>query len=228
MFAAIDAHDRTPLATGQLTLLHSGIVYPDERDPTALMAALGMLRAASSAGRGAAAHPLSRAVHEAMLHALATAHGVDAMIDVAPALSYREALAEMMRADGLLILQAANCNEQIPAKLYEYLRARRPIVALTDPAGDTAATLRRTGGAHVAPLDDATAIADLLRRFVTEPGLREDLPDAAAVAQCSRRARTAALASLLDASASAGAGAVADAKFARHVARDDDAPGLRR
>ena len=39
----------------------------------------------------------------------------------------------MLRADGLLILQAANCNEQIPAKLYKYLRARRPIVALTDP-----------------------------------------------------------------------------------------------
>lgn len=228
VFAAIDAHDRTPLATGQLTLLHSGIVYPDERDPTALMAALCMLRAHHPQVAARLRIRFRAPVHEAMLHAMATAHGVDAMIDVAPALSYREALAEMMRADGLLILQAANCNEQIPAKLYEYMRARRPIVALTDAAGDTAATLRRAGGAHVAPLGDATAIADLLRRFVTEPGLREDLPDAAAVAQCSRRARTAALASLLDASASAGAGAVADAKFLRDVAPDDDAPGLRR
>ena len=38
------------------------------------------------------------------------------------------------RADALLVLQASNCNEQIPAKLYEYLRTGRPILC-TDRSG---------------------------------------------------------------------------------------------
>jgi len=39
----------------------------------------------------------------------------------APALS--AGAEEMLRADGLLVLQASNCNDQIPAKAYEYLRS---------------------------------------------------------------------------------------------------------
>ncbi|HEV8500072.1 MAG TPA: glycosyltransferase [Casimicrobiaceae bacterium] len=228
VFAAIDADARTPLVPGQLTLLHSGIVYPEERDPTALMAALGTLRAEHPQVAARLRIRFRAPVHETMLRAMATARGVGEMIDIAPALPYQAALAEMLRADGLLILQAANCNEQIPAKLYEYLRARRPIVALTDPAGDTALTLRRVGGAHVAALDAAAAIAELLRRFVTEPEWREELPDAAAVAQCSRRARTAALAGLLDASAAVAGESVADATTAGIIAPGDGAPGVRR
>jgi hypothetical protein len=61
---------------------------------------------------------------------------------LAPALPYREALRETMDVDGLLVFQAANCNHQIPTKIYEYFRTRRPILALTDPSGDTAAALR--------------------------------------------------------------------------------------
>ena len=51
----------------------------------------------------------------------------------------------MLTVDGLLVLQAANCNDQIPAKTYEYLRAQQPLLALTDPAGDTADVIRRAG-----------------------------------------------------------------------------------
>jgi hypothetical protein len=70
---------------------------------------------------------------------------IDDIVMLEPRVGYREALAEMLAADGLLVLQAANCNYQVPAKLYEYLRARRPILALTDAAGDTAQTLADAG-----------------------------------------------------------------------------------
>jgi len=43
------------------------------------------------------------------------------------------ATAVRMAADALLVMQASNCNAQIPAKIYEYLRAGKPILALTDP-----------------------------------------------------------------------------------------------
>ncbi len=63
-------------------------------------------------------------------------------------------------------MQASNCNAQIPAKLYEYLRAGRPIICLSDPAGDTATVVRNAGIDSMARLDSAEDIAALLARFL--------------------------------------------------------------
>ncbi|MCV2368745.1 glycosyltransferase [Roseateles oligotrophus] len=191
--------DKTPLNPGAFTLLHSGIVYPSERDPTQLIQALALLH---KAGR---IHPdrlklrFRAAVAEDMLHRLAIENGVSAYLQVLPAVPYQQALSEMLRADGLLILQARNCNAQIPAKLYEYLRARRPLVCLTDPEGDTAATLFAADIRTLAPLDDASKIADLLLSVVA-PNLDPLLSMASqqAVEESSRKGRTAILAKLLD------------------------------
>ena len=137
------------------------------------------------------------AIHEALLGELARRNGVADMIEILPAVSYRAALEEMLRADGLLVLQAANCNAQVPAKLYEYLRARRPLIALTDMAGDTAAVLRESGSTAIAPLDDASAIAALLFRFATgdRAGM---LASEDSIARSSRTGRAQQLARLLN------------------------------
>jgi hypothetical protein len=105
----------------------------------------------------------------------------------------------MMRADGLLLLQAANCNEQIPAKAYEYLRCGRPILALTDPVGDTANLLRKAGIGSIARLDSAEEIADEMARFLGRARRAEALTPATSwVLAASRLERTRDLAGLLD------------------------------
>jgi glycosyltransferase involved in cell wall biosynthesis len=189
-----------------LVLLHSGIVYPSERDPSALFAALRVLRERGVASRDTLLLRLRAPVHVALIEDLATRHAVRDLIEIAPPLPYREALAEMLTADGLVVLQAANCNEQIPAKLYEYLRAGRPILGLADPRGDTADALRDAGITHLAALENAEAIADALQRFVDDVSAgRAPLPAPGAVLRASRRVRTAELAALLErASAAAG------------------------
>ena len=194
-FAGLGATDGAPLSPGFLTLLHSGIVYPSERDPTHLFAALRML--------GAAAQQLRLrfrgAAHDELVRKLADAHGVGALIETLPPIAYNDALREMMRADALLILQASNCNEQIPAKLYEYLRCGRPILGLCDPVGDTASALRQSGLTAIAALDDAARIAAALRHLIDgDTDMRNALPAPAAVTAASRRGRTVALADLLN------------------------------
>jgi len=195
-----------PLHPGQLTLLHSGLVYPMERDPTQLLRALQSLKDSGKLPPGQLRLRFRAAVHDSMLARLAREHQVEDWIECLPAVGYRAAIAEMLRADGLLVLQAACCNEQIPAKIYEYLRAGRPILALTDAAGDTAATLRAAGVEHLAPLDSAEAIATQLMAFVT--ALRQAKaapPSPAVVRQASRRERTAELVRLLEACRDGGA-----------------------
>ena len=184
---------------GPLVLLHSGIVYPSERDPTQLFVALGRLNAARALTPADLRLRFRASVHDELLRRLGEAHGAGDFIELAPAIGYRDALAEMLAVDGLLVLQAANCNEQIPAKIYEYLRAGRPILALTDPAGDTAGVLRGANVDTIARLDSADEIAQTLPRFVAAIRAgRARLPDAQATRRASRRARSEAFAGLLD------------------------------
>lgn len=188
-----------PLIPGKLTLLHSGIVYPSERDPTALFRALQRLIASGRLRRQDVCIRFRAPLHSELLANLAAQHGVVDCIEIVPQLAYREALNEMLRADGLLLMQASNCNEQIPAKLYEYLRAGRPIIALTDPTGDTAATVRAAGLDAVARLDSEDEIVASLSGFLD--ALRQckaALPDAEFVRRASRRVRSQQQAELFD------------------------------
>lgn len=180
-------------------LLHSGLIYPSERDPRPLLAALERLRQHGDVNPGSFRLVLRASGHDPYLAPLIRQAGLSEMVELAPALPYRAALAEMLAADGLLLLQAANCNGQIPAKLYEYLRARRPLLALTDPAGDTAAALRLAGIDTMADLADSAAISRALLRFLHLCRTAQaPLARAACVEQHSRAARTAELAALFD------------------------------
>lgn len=194
--AEADEADRTPLQPGCFTLLHSGIVYPSERDPTQLMGALAILAQQGAIRPGSLCVRFRAAVQDDLLMQLAAERGVSDYIEIAPPVPYRVALQEMLRADALLAMQASNCNAQIPAKVYEYLRAGRPIVCLSDPAGDTAGVLREAGVELHARLDDAQDIANALKRMLdTDRPLA--LPRVEAVRRASRAGRAQAMAELL-------------------------------
>lgn len=189
--------DGGPLHSGRITLLHSGVVYPEERDPTQLVRAIGELRKRAPEAYARLVVRFRAPVHEELIRELADAFGVADAVEVLPPLPYCDAIGEICRADGLLILQASSCNAQIPAKLYEYVRAARPVLLLTDPDGDTAAAARSVGIASVAMLDDAAAIERLLRAFIA--GEHEGMkPELSKIAKASRRSRTAELAAMLD------------------------------
>lgn len=188
-----------PLVPGALTLLHSGVVYPSERDPAHLIQALAALQAGGVISAARFRMRFRASGHDALIAGLARDAGVSDLIELCPPVPYNEALAEMLRADALVVMQASNCNAQVPAKLYEYLRAGRPVLALTDPAGDTAQVVLRAGIRAVAPLDSAAAIADLIGRFVADPGAGPEwIASDSAVRAASRQARAAELAALLD------------------------------
>jgi glycosyltransferase involved in cell wall biosynthesis len=194
------ATPRPPLNPGALTLLHSGIVYPEERDPTQLMQALRKMHDTGILAPGTFKIRFRAAVQEDLLHQLASRYGVQDDVQVMPPIDYKAALREMLDADGLLVMQAANCNAQIPAKVYEYLRSRRPVLCLSDPAGDTIAVLKAAGLRNFARLDSVDEICKALAEFLDQ--LRQHkavLPSADYIAQASRAGRTEQLAQWLNA-----------------------------
>jgi glycosyltransferase involved in cell wall biosynthesis len=155
-----------PAAGRPMTLVHAGVIYPEERDPKPFFRALAALRAAGTLGPGSLRVDLRAPGSEDDYRALIAELGIQEIVRLLPALPYRQSLEECARADGLLLMQGPACNHQIPAKAYEYLRLRRPILALTSHEGDTAALLRDAGGATIVDLMDEEALRRAVPAFL--------------------------------------------------------------
>jgi glycosyltransferase involved in cell wall biosynthesis len=186
-----------PLNPGKITLLHSGIVYPQERDPTSLFTALATLKERNPELTNRLRLRFRAPAHEDLLVELSKRFGITELIELMPPVGYREALNEMLSADALMILQSNGCNDQIPVKIYEYLRAGRPIIALTDDAGDTAQLLKKVGIEAIAPLNDSVRIADMLVRVISNFD-KQYLPSFEVIQNFSRKGRTYQLARLFE------------------------------
>jgi len=147
-------------------LLHSGTLYPVERDPRTFFSAISTLKEEGILGADSLSIVLRATGNDDYIGALISRYEVADIVTVEKGVSYRKALQEMIEVDGLLIFQAANCNCQVPAKLYEYMRVGKPIFALADSQGDTAKLLQSEGIDTVVDLDNEKAIENGLRRFV--------------------------------------------------------------
>lgn len=149
-----------------LVLVHSGLLYPEGRDPAPFFEALARLKTAGFAGPTQLQVVLRASGWEARYQQDIDRLGLADMVTLAAPVGNREALVEQAAADGLLLFQGSKFDRQIPAKVYEYLRIGRPIFALVGAEGDTASVLRDTGGAMVAPPECADTIEARLAAFI--------------------------------------------------------------
>ncbi len=156
----------TPLGRpGQITLVHSGVLYPIERDPRPFFAALGMLKRSGGIDSSKLQVILRATGNDDQYRPMIADLGIGDIVRLEPAIAYRDALQEMLRADGLLLFQAGCCNHQIPAKIYEYYRSGRPIMGLVDPAGVSARMLMDAKIDSLANIADAEDIARTIQSF---------------------------------------------------------------
>jgi glycosyltransferase involved in cell wall biosynthesis len=147
-------------------MLHSGLIYPHDRDPSTFFEAVNALLQMGRLDRSRLCIRFRAPHHGEEVLAIAAQHGLSDVVDVAPPVPYREAIAEMLAADLLLVFQGSNFNAQIPAKIYEYLRAQRPMLAVLDPSGDTATQLRQFDGVLLGDIASAEALKDSLNEWL--------------------------------------------------------------
>ncbi|MEW6318673.1 MAG: glycosyltransferase, partial [Pseudomonadota bacterium] len=187
-----------PVANARTTLLHSGILYDAGRNPEQFLAALAQLKAAGAID-GSLRVVLRAPGDIPGTIGKVRRHGLEDIVEVLPPVPYRDALHEMLSADGLLIFQGTPYNNQIPAKIYEYFRSRKPILGLVDAAGETAGVLRRAGFTTMAPIDDTPALTLAIAGFVA--AIRDGSAHRASdelVARSSRTHKAVQLAQLFD------------------------------
>ena len=150
--------------TGPLIIRHIGSIYSGFRDPSPLFAAIEMLE--SEMRR----HILVEFFGESGsdLAALAERHGVAEQIVIHPRVSYRTALGLQLQADVLLLLQWNDKRDEgtIPAKLFEYLYARRPILFIGYEHGIAAQLTRERGAGLVS--NSPERIRDQLQAWIED------------------------------------------------------------
>ena len=182
-----------------LRLVHAGLIYPEERDPRPFFKAVSRLKAEGIINSGDLRIELRASGSEAAYSNLLRQANIEDIVSLLPSLPYRAALEDIARADGLLLFQAASCNHQIPAKVYEYLRVGRPILAMTSREGDTAALLNVLGGATLVDLANEDAIHDILPEFIHRVrGGTHPMAETQKVRDYSRRSQAASLAHCID------------------------------
>jgi hypothetical protein len=188
-----------PIPIGRpVRLVHSGLLYPVERDPRPMFRVLAHLKRNGRVSAAALRIVFRAPGREDLYRPLLAEHDIEDLVILKPHLPYQQALQECADADGLLLFQAADFDFQIPAKAYEYLRLGKPIFALTTHTGDTAALLQEVGGATIVDLADETDIYQGLSYFLdavrsgTHPA-----PDAQKIQRYDRRGQSQELAKCL-------------------------------
>ena len=160
---------RPATSSDRLVIVHAGNINADFRDPIPLLRAIaragarGQLDPSKILLRfiGGGAYGDSDTVRAAVRES-----GLSGSVEFLGRVPYTEALAELSKADLLLLLQASeDTMSLVPAKLYEYLRAMRPVLALVLP-GATSEVLAMTGGGWLAnPRDSGELEATLVEIY---------------------------------------------------------------
>ena len=153
-------------AARPIVVLHSGSVYNEFRNPTALFEAIAACRDAGDFDVGDIEFVFRGAALGARLQKTIDELAIAPFVKTLPMIGHAAAVEEMARAHAYLVLQGRQFNAQVPAKVYEYLAMRRPILAGTDARGATAAVLAQVPGSFVCNLEDAGDIRRALCELV--------------------------------------------------------------
>jgi glycosyltransferase involved in cell wall biosynthesis len=170
-----------PLDPRRLTILHAGVIYAGRRDPVALFQALAILGPLRHAVRVKFYHDQMEAVERR-----AERLGVRDCIEICAPVPRREILRIERAADVLLLCRWADQRDDgvIPGKLFEYIGARRPILAVGSTTGEAADIVREGDFGLVS--NEPMEIAERLRAWIVAKrqagGRLADLPRAPTLA----------------------------------------------
>jgi glycosyltransferase involved in cell wall biosynthesis len=148
-------------AAPPVLIVHTGTTYGMQRDPTVLFEGI----------KRAGVIPAELQVNfygeqPNLLLRTAAAAGVAPFVKVLPRVPYNEALDIQRASDILLLLQSRHDWADIPAKMYEYFEAHRPILGLGCDGGIPARLIReRNAGLYDT---NADAVAARLTEWVDE------------------------------------------------------------
>lgn len=130
------------------SLLHSGAIYENGRNPVKLFHAVSELQNEGILNDSNFELVFRGASGKRYISQIEQLH-ISKLVKFKGSVPYQESLSEMASTSGLLLIQGALFNNQIPGKAYEYIRCNKPILALTPCEGSTGRLLNKVGFTEV-------------------------------------------------------------------------------
>jgi len=184
----------------RFTLVYTGTFYGKRQSAHPFLSALRQVLDRNLIARN---HLCVRLVgntgHEAM--GLVAQWGLGDVVEFTGYLPHAEVIGQQLCADALLLIIGAGVGSEIvlTGKIFEYLAAGKPILALIPP-GAAADLLTEAQVGHIASPDDPDAVAVALTEIYTdwEEGLTSTPPNPAVVSRYDRRRQVGELADILN------------------------------
>jgi len=175
-------------------LVYSGSLYGVGRNPVPLFEAISILKRKGQLSSKIFSLAFRGCDHNPSLIEAIQKLNITDIVSFLPSIPYSDSIREMVDAGGLLLLQGQVFNNQIPGKVYEYLRASKPVLALSHKDGATAELLKSISHAQVVDIDDVNSIAQSLLML-----FKSEVADSFDYYQYGRRTRSEQLAQILNA-----------------------------
>lgn len=195
-----DLEGIAPVHNAKFTVVYTGSMY-GVRNPDAFLRGAAMARAAGTLDPARTClRFIGRFGDE--VRAMFRRPEIAGMVEETPYVPHAESVAQALGAHALLLVvdDYPGAESIVPGKVYEYVGARRPVLAMA-PEGAVAELIRKTEAGRVVGQHDAEGVADALARWFEEwartgstafPGRADE------VDRQSRRERARELAALFD------------------------------
>ena len=152
-------YEAPPEPAGKFTVAYAGALY-SSRSPEPFMAGFAQFVKHQQLASAAAEFVIIGGSPDLDLAEMATRHGLAEYVRLIGRVSHAEALRRMQAATLLLAVQSPEDDVHLPGKLFEYIGARRPILAVSQPCEVTEMIQNHKLG-WVAPPDGAAVAAAL-------------------------------------------------------------------
>lgn len=165
-----------PNRAEELNLLYAGVLYPGRRDPKPVFDAIARL---NTEGERVEVTMLGRDLE--LAKARAQESQIADQVSILPPEPHAEIVKRQFAADGLILLQWDDQRDAgtVPGKLFEYIAARRPIIATGYEAGVAARILSEQNFGTLS--NDPERLAAAMRALIAKKraaGCIEALPEA--------------------------------------------------
>jgi len=150
-------------------LAFSGTFYSHINNPEPLFKAIAILKTRQGLKRKIRFHHIGQAFID--VTRLAASYGIESDVILHGYLDHKTCLSRLAGMDGVFFIldnRHRHGDKTIGGKVYEYLRFKKPILALIPEHGEAAGLIRETDSGEVIAPDQSDRIADTLQHWIQE------------------------------------------------------------
>jgi hypothetical protein len=164
-----ETSDVAPATFSRFTILYAGTFYGSRSARPVLRALKAVKEAGLAPPQGMALHVMGIASEEVRDEAAAL--GVSECLETEDFQPYRRAMSRMKGADLLLLVVGEAHGGMVPAKLFDYLAAKRPILAIGPKESEAGSILLEAGAGPMLETADVEGIARRIAAAIRGEGL---------------------------------------------------------